>query len=143
MRLGADGKGVVERLVFEAQLDMIRGTSPALGSIWRESGLAEVKSSIAAAWVAGERRIGAVAVYDSQHGFTPHDLWVLRLVGMATGLVWQGKESEDERGQTAIRLKEAVAARRHLLNNIPPAGAQAPPPPPHPPPTPPLPPHTP
>jgi len=125
LRLGADGKGVVERLVFEDQLDMLRGTSPALDSIWRESGLAEVKSSIAAAWVAGERRIGAVAVYDSQHGFTPHDLWVLRLVGMATGLVWQGKESEDERGQTAIRLKEAVAARRHLLNNIAAGGDEA------------------
>src|SRR5260370_32801133 len=105
---------------------MLRGTSPALDSIWHESGMADVNSSIAAAWVAGERRIGAVAVYDSQHGFTPHDLWVLRLVGMATGLVWQGKESEDERGQTAIRLKEAVAARRHLLNNIAAGGGQAP-----------------
>src|SRR5260370_21348552 len=106
---------------------MLRGTSPALDSIWHESGMADVNSSIAAAWVAGERRIGAVAVYDSQHGFTPHDLWVLRLVGMATGLVWQGKESEDERRQTAIRLKEAEAARRHLLNNIAAGGDPHPP----------------
>src|SRR5260370_36751375 len=89
MRLGADGKGVVERLVFEDRLDMLRGTSPALDSIWRESGMADVKSSIAAAWVAGERRIGAVAVYDSQHGFTPHDLWVLRLVRLGRGPAWQ------------------------------------------------------
>jgi len=125
LQLGADGKGVVERVVFEDHLDMLRGTSPALDSIWHESGMADVNSSIAAAWVAGERRIGAVAVYDSQHGFTPHDLWVLRLVGMATGLVWQYRESEDELGHTAIRLEEAVATRRHLLNNIAAGGDEA------------------
>jgi len=125
LQLGADGKGVVERVVFEDRLDLLKGTSPALDSIWHESGLADVKSSIAAAWIAGERRIGAVAVYDSHHGFTAQDLWVLRLIGMATGLVWQYKESENELGHTAVRLEEAVAARRHLLNNIAAGGDEA------------------
>lgn len=125
LQLAATGEGVIERVVFEDHLDLLKGTSPALDAIWRESGLTEVKNSIAAAWVAGERRIGAVAVYDSQHGFTSHDLWVLRLVGMATGLVWQYKKSEDELGHTAVRLEEAMSARRHLLNNIAAGGDEA------------------
>jgi signal transduction histidine kinase len=125
LQLGAGGKGVVERVVFEDHLDLLKGTSPALDSIWHQSGLADVRSSIAAAWIAGERRIGALAVYDSQHGFTAHDLWVLRLIGMATGLVWQYKESEDELRHTAVRLEQAMAGRRHLLNNIAAGGDEA------------------
>ena len=123
--LGAAGLGEIERVVFEDQLDLVRGTAPALDAIWRKSGLGDVKNSIAAAWIAGERRIGAVVVYDSQNGFTANDLCVLRLAGMATGLVWQYKESEDELGHTAVRLEEAMSARRHLLNNIAAGGDEA------------------
>ena len=123
--LGAAGQGEIERVVFEDQLDLVRGTAPALDVIWRKSGLVDVKNSIAAAWIAGERRIGAVVVYDSQNGFTANDLCVLRLAGMATGLVWQYKESEDELGHTAVRLEEAMSARRHLLNNIAAGGDEA------------------
>jgi signal transduction histidine kinase len=125
LQLGAKGEGVIERIVFGDELDLVRGTSPQLDAIWRESGLTDVKNSIAAAWRAGERRIGAVAVYDAQHGFTTQDLWVLRLVGMAAGLLWQYKESEDELGHTAVRLEEAMSARRHLLNNIAAGGDEA------------------
>src|SRR5205807_6891496 len=75
--------------------------------------------------IAGERRIVAVVVYDSQNGFTASDLCVLRLAGMATVLVWQYKESEDELGHTAVRLEEAMSARRHLLNNIAAGGDEA------------------
>ncbi|TMC53400.1 MAG: hypothetical protein E6J20_06965 [Chloroflexi bacterium] len=125
LQLGAAGEGVIERVVFEDQLDLVRGTAPALDATWRESGLRDIKSSIAAAWIAGERRIGAVVVYDSPHGFTLNDLGVLRLVGMATGLVWQYKESEDELGHTAVRLEAAMSARRHLLNNIAAGGDEA------------------
>ncbi len=125
LQLGLNGEGVAERLVFAGELPIVKGTAPALDSIWREAGLIEVKSSIAAAWSAGDRRIGAVAAYDAPHGFTPHDLWVLRLVGMAAGILWQYKESEDELGQTAVRLEEAMAARRHLLNNIAAGGDEA------------------
>jgi signal transduction histidine kinase len=125
LQLGAKGEGVIERIVFGDELELAKGTVPQLDAIWRESGLIDVKNSIAAAWRAGERRIGAVAVYDSQHGFTAHDLWVLRLVGMAAGLLWQYKESEDELGHTAVRLEEAMSARRHLLNNIAAGGDEA------------------
>ncbi|HKV89340.1 MAG TPA: ATP-binding protein [Candidatus Dormibacteraeota bacterium] len=125
LQLGLSGEGIVERVIFRDELDFGRGTSPQLDAVWRGCGLAQVKSSIAASWRAGERRIGAVVAYDSRRGFTANDLWVLRLVGMATGLVWQYKEAEDELGQTAVRLEEAVAARRHLLNNIAAGGDEA------------------
>src|SRR5256886_16049069 len=44
---------------------------------------------------------------------------------MAAGLLWQYKESEDELGRTAVRLEEAMSARRHLLNNIAAGGDEA------------------
>jgi signal transduction histidine kinase len=123
--MGAQGEGVIERIVFAEELELAKGTSPELDAMWRESGLTDVKTSIAAAWRAGDRRIGAVAVYDAAHGFSSHDLWVLRLVGMAAGVVWQYKESEDDLGRTAARLEQAMAARRQLLNNIAAGGDEA------------------
>src|SRR5205814_3349336 len=123
--LGAKGEGAMERLVFADDLQLTKGTSPRLDAVWRASGLGDVKNSIASAWRAGERRIGAIAVYDSPQGFTSHDLWALRLVGMAAGLLWQYKESEDELGRTAVRLEQAMAARRQLLNNIAAGGDEA------------------
>lgn len=125
LQLGVDGSAVMERAVFNDDLDLVKGTSPDLDSTWRAAGLKDVTSSIAAAWTAGERRIGAVTAYDSGNGFTAQDLGILRIVGMAAGLVWQYKESEDELGQTAVRLEEAMAARRHLLNNIAAGGDEA------------------
>ena len=116
---------MVERLVFQDDLELVKGTAPQLDTIWRKSGLSDVNSSIAAAWHAGKRRMGAIAVYDSERGFTSQDLWVLRLVGMAAGMLWQLKESEDELTHTAVRLKDAIAARRVLLNNIAAGGDEA------------------
>ena len=115
----------MQRVIFADDLELTKGIAPGLDTLWREAGLADVRNSIAASWRAGERRIGAVVVYDSERGFTTHDLWVLRLVGAAAGLLWQYKESEDELGQTAVRLEEAMAARRHLLNNIAAGGDEA------------------
>lgn len=125
LQLGATSAGVIERVVFEDEVELVKGTSGDLDSAWRDAGLPGVKNSVAAPWRAGERRIGAVAVYDSPHGFTTHDIWVLRLFGMAAGLLWQYKESEDELGHTATRLEEAMVARRHLLNNIAAGGDEA------------------
>jgi signal transduction histidine kinase len=125
LQLAANGNGVAEQLFLADEIELNDGTSARLDQAWHDSGLTDVRTSIAASWTAGERRIGAVAAYDSRHGFTGHDLWVLRLVGMAAGLLWQFKESEDELGYTAVRLEEAVAARRHLLNNIAAGGDEA------------------
>ena len=44
---------------------------------------------------------------------------------MAAGMLWQLKESEDELTHTAVRLKDAIAARRVLLNNIAAGGDEA------------------
>lgn len=125
IQLGAEGNGTVERVIFTDEMDLQKGTSTDLDEAWRSAGLSDVRNSIAASWSAGERRIGAVAVYDSPRGFTSRDLWVLRMVGMVAGLLWQYKESEDELGNIAVRLEEAMAARRHLLNNIAAGGDEA------------------
>jgi signal transduction histidine kinase len=119
------GDGALERVVFGDELDLVKGTAADMDDVWRRAGLTEVRTSIAAAWRAGERHVGVVAAYDARGGFNAHDLWLLRVAGMATGLLWQYKESEDELGHTAIRLEEAMAARRHLLNNIAAGGDEA------------------
>jgi signal transduction histidine kinase len=111
--------------VFTDELDLLKGTPAGLDETWRAAGITDVKNSIAAAWTAGDRRIGAVAAYDSPRGFTGHDLWVLRLIGMVAGLLWQYKESEEELAHTAMRLEEAMAARRHLMYTISAGGDEA------------------
>jgi signal transduction histidine kinase len=125
IELGANDGSIVDRVVFRDEVDLVKGTSPELDAHWREVGLPGIKNSIAVSWRAGERRIGAVAAYDARRGFNTNDLWVLRLAAMATGLVWQYKEAEDELGTTAVRLEDAVAARRRLMNNIASGGDEA------------------
>lgn len=125
IELGADDGSIVDRVVFRDELDIDKGTSPELDALWREVGLPGIKNSIAVSWRAGDRRIGAVTAYDARRGFNTNDLWVLRLAAMATGLVWQVKEAEDELGTTAVRLEDAVAARRRLMNNIASGGDEA------------------
>jgi signal transduction histidine kinase len=125
IELGSTEQSVIEGVIFRDELSLDHGTSPELDALWREVGLLGVKNSIAVSWRAGDRRIGAVVAYDSRRGFTSKDLWVMRLAAMATGLVWQYKEAEDELGTTAVRLEEAVAARRRLMNNIASGGDEA------------------
>lgn len=124
-QLGASDGGVIERVVFEDSPDLVKGTIPDLDALWRAHGMTDLKNSIAAPWRVGERRIGAVTVFDSARGFAAQDLWLLRLAGMTAGLLWQYKETEDDLGQTAVRLEEAMMARRHLLNNIASGGDEA------------------
>jgi signal transduction histidine kinase len=125
IELGAKNGSVLDRVVHRDQLDIDKGTSPELDALWRDVGLPGIKNSIAVSWRAGDRRIGAVAAYDARRGFNINDLWVLRLAAMATGLVWQVKEAEDELGTTAVRLEDAVATRRRLINNIASGGDEA------------------
>jgi signal transduction histidine kinase len=125
LEVEAGGERVLERVVFRDDVQVGRGTSVELDDFWRGCGLADVKSSIAVSWSAGERRIGAVAAFDSKRGFNANDVRVLRLAAMATGLVWQYKETEDELARTAVRLEETAAARRRLLNNVAAGGDEA------------------
>jgi signal transduction histidine kinase len=121
----SNGQDMIQRIVFDDDLEVEGGTSPELDSLWRELGLLGIKNSIAVPWRAGDRRIGALVAYDSRRGFTSNDLWVLRLAAMATGLVWQYKEAEDDLGAAAVRLEDAVGARRRLMNNIASGGDEA------------------
>jgi signal transduction histidine kinase len=125
LQMGSRGEGIIERVVFAEELELAKGTSPALDALWRDVGLTEVNTSIAASWRAGNRHVGAVAVYDARHGFTSRDLWMLRLAGMAAGLVWQHKKSEIDLSRTAVRLEQTMAARRQLFNNIAAGGDEA------------------
>jgi len=123
--LAGQAEGVAERIIFRDELDIYDGTSRALDDFWREHGLRGVRSSIAVSWPAGDRRIGALAAYDSRRGFSADDAWVLRLAAMATGLVWQYREAEEELDVAVGRLEEAMSARRHLLANVAAGGDEA------------------
>ena len=125
LELEGAGEGILEKVVFRDELRLGKGTSAELDEFWHACGLADVKSSIAVSWRAGQRRIGAVVAHDSLRGFTAGDVRLLRLAAMATGLVWQYKEAEEELAQTAVRLEETVAARRRLLNNVAAGGDEA------------------
>jgi signal transduction histidine kinase len=119
------GDGIVERIVFRDELDIHDGTCKALDDFWRDHGMQDLQSSIAVSWPAGGRRIGAVTAFDSRRGFTADDAWVLRVVAMATGLVWQYRETEEELDVAVERLEKAMGARRQLLANVASGGDEA------------------
>ncbi len=120
-----DGEAVAERIIFHDKLELRDGTCAELDELWRENGLRGMRNSIAVSWPAGDRRIGALAAYDSRRGFTTDDAWVLRVAAMATGLVWQYREAEEELDVAVERLEEAMAARRQLLANVASGGDEA------------------
>lgn len=125
IELGPGREGAIGNVVYGDGPELVGGTMPELDTLWREAGLQSVGNSIAAPWLAGDRRLGAVVAYDSEVGFTSQDLWLLRLAGMAAGLVWRCGQAEEELGHTSVRLEEAVTVRRHLLNNIAAGGDEA------------------
>jgi signal transduction histidine kinase len=125
VELAPGGDGIVERIVFRDELEIYDGTCTALDDFWREHGLQDLRNSIAVSWSAAGRRIGAVAAYDSRRGFTANDAWVLRVVAMATGLVWQYRETEEELDVAVERLEKAIGARRQLLANVASGGDEA------------------
>ncbi|TMB93580.1 MAG: hypothetical protein E6J40_14890 [Chloroflexi bacterium] len=120
-----DGDGIASRVIYGDELDIIDGTSAALDSLWKEHGIRGIRNSIAVSWPAGDRRIGSLAAYDSERGFTNDDAWILRVAAMATGLVWQYREAEEELDVAVERLEEAMAARRQLLANVASGGDEA------------------
>ena len=79
-----------------------------------------VENAISVPWRAGDERLGVVAAYDSKlvGGFTPEDAWVLQIVGLAAGLVWQLKHTEEELSSTVTRLQKVDSARQLLLRNL-------------------------
>jgi signal transduction histidine kinase len=127
MRLpvGLDHDDIIERSVFQDDLELVDGTVPELDELWQASGLDGIRNSIAVSWRAGDRRIGTLVAYDSRRGFTSDDAWVLRVAALATGMMWQYREAEQKLGTTAERLEQAATARRQLLGNIAAGGDEA------------------
>lgn len=123
--LGPGAGGVLERIAFSEPPPLEAGTFPGLDRLWREAGLDGVKNSIGASWRAGDRRLGAVIAYDAPNGFDQQAVGLLQAAGMAAGLVTQARSAEAQLGHTAVRLEAAMAARRHLLNNIAAGGDEA------------------
>jgi signal transduction histidine kinase len=80
----------------------------------------QVTNAISVPWRAGDERLGVVAAYDSdlRGGFTPEDAWVLQIIGLAAGLVWQLKHAEAQLGKTVERLQKVDSARQLLLRNL-------------------------
>jgi len=117
--------GIAERVLFHDELPLDHGTCQELDALWVEHGFPVIKNSIAVAWRAGDRRIGMLAAYDSRRGFSMDDAWVLRVAAMATGLVWQYREAEEELDVTVERLEESMVARRNLLANVASGGDEA------------------
>ena len=83
-------------------------------------GLMGVRDVVAGAWRAGDQPLGLLAAYDSlrEGGFEDEDTWVLRIAGLAAGLVWQYKQAEaalDEvRRSEAALLRDEVDRMAHL-----------------------------
>lgn len=71
---------------------------------------AGARDALAAAWKAGERRFGALAVFDSlsREGFTDEDAWVLQVAAMGAGLTWQHKQAEMELRELKDREAEQL-----------------------------------
>ena len=121
----AYGDSIAERAVFHDELEIVNGTIPELDELWRANGLVGIRNSTAVSWRAGDRRIGTLVAYDSRRGFTNDDAWLLRVVAMATGLMWQYRESEQKLDTTVERLEQAATTRRQLLGNIAAGGDEA------------------
>jgi signal transduction histidine kinase len=125
IRMPVDAKGILERVVFQDELELSNGTTPDLDAMWQSNGLIGIRNSAAVSWRAGDRRIGALVAYDSRRGFSDDDLWVMRVAAMATGLMWQYREAEQKLELTVERLEQAASARRQLLGNIAAGGDEA------------------
>lgn len=125
LQVSADGNSIAERAVFHDEIELVNGTIPELDELWQATGLVGVRNSIAVSWRAGDRRVGTLVAYDSRRGFTPDDVWVLRLAAMAMGMMWQYREAEQKLDTTVEHLEQAAAGRRQLLGNIAAGGDEA------------------
>ena len=107
---------VYQDLIFRAAL----GDNDRTAHDQRALDVLKVSDAISAPWRAGDERLGVVAAYDSTSvdGFSTQDAWVLQITGLAAGLVWQLKQTEQRLTQTIDRLQQVDAARQLLLRNL-------------------------
>jgi len=106
---------VYQDRVFKAA--MSADESPAHRAVLEVLG---VSSAISVPWRAGDQRLGVVAAYESRQreGFSMEDAWLLQMVGLAAGLVWQLKLAETDLNSTVYRLQKVDEARQLLLRNM-------------------------
>jgi signal transduction histidine kinase/CheY-like chemotaxis protein len=120
-----DGEGIVDRVVhrntvFRSRIDL---DDPEIDRYRRWLSLTRVGDVLAISWRAGDRPIGMVAALDSTRpgGFTDEDVWVLRVAGMAAGVVWLHRQAEialgEMRDAETDRLRE-VARRAAELEEV-------------------------
>jgi signal transduction histidine kinase len=116
-----DGEGLADRIVhgdrvFRSRIDLDDREIQRYRR-WLPTRRSDV---LAIAWRAGDRPIGMVAAFDSTRsgGFSDEDLWVLRVAGMAAGVVWQHRQAEmalgEMRDAEADRLREAARRAAEL-----------------------------
>lgn len=108
-------QSVFKDLIFRAALGDVNQSHEDRGVL----DALRVSNALSVPWRSGDERLGIVAAYDSKApgGFTPEDAWVLQIVGMAAGLVWQLKQAESVLAKTVERLQRVDFARHLLLKN--------------------------
>jgi signal transduction histidine kinase/DNA-binding response OmpR family regulator len=110
----ADGEGIADRVVhgdtvYRSRIDP---DDPEVQRYRPWLSLSRVGDVLAIGWRAGDRPIGMVVAFDSTRpgGFTDEDVWVLRVAGMAAGVVWLHRLAEmalgEMRDAEADRLRE-------------------------------------
>jgi signal transduction histidine kinase len=110
-----EGDGLMDRVVHHDvvvrdDLDRVA----AGGDPLRGVGIAD---TITIPWQVGDRRLGAVAVYDSTRdsGFSEEDEWVLQAAATAAALVWEHREADAT--VAALREREAAAQRQQVAQS--------------------------
>jgi signal transduction histidine kinase len=115
-----DGEGMAERIVFHDlvvrdHVDEAAGGATSYRAALRAVG---VTDTISMAWRAGERRLGAVGVYDSTRpsGFSEEDVWVLQAAVTAAGLVWEHRQADAAVAE--LREREAANLRQQIEQSM-------------------------
>lgn len=108
----SDGDGAAERVVLDDWT--LLGPVPAAGP-GAEDPLFDLLqrigsgNAVVVAWRAGDRVLGAVSAFDSRspNGFTSQDAQLLRILGLAAGLAWERRQSEE----SVIRRRDVETSR--------------------------------
>ncbi|MFN2568769.1 MAG: ATP-binding protein [Candidatus Dormibacteria bacterium] len=72
-----------------------------------------VRDALSVPWRSGDRRLGALSVFDSTSpdGFGEGAVWILKITALAAGLVWQHQEAQNRLDQ--LRRAEVAELRGH------------------------------
>jgi signal transduction histidine kinase len=115
-----DGEGLAERIVFQDvilrdHVDEAAGDATSYRAALRAVGVID---TISMPWRAGDRRLGAVGVYDSTRpsGFSEEDVWVLQAAVTAAALVWEHRQADAAVAE--LREREAASLRQQIEQSM-------------------------